>query len=104
MGSTCPQSLTKRLSPKRRLQRRQRPKSLQPPRRLRRRQKRPKNKCSDQRIKSKTSWCSYLLYSKKISDILKNDEKAQIHSILKNLLPSPIFNHVQLTKPPDLLE
>ena len=61
--------------------------------------------CTDQRVKSKTSWCSYLLYNRKISDTLKiKIEKAQIHSIPKNLLPSRIFKNVQMTKPPDFLD
>merc|ERR1711879_730253 len=58
-----------------------------------------------QRVKSKTSWCSYLLYNRKISEYLKiKIEKAQIHSILKNLLPSTIFKNVQMTIPPCLLD
>merc|ERR1712066_244333 len=61
--------------------------------------------CTDQRVKSKTSWCSYLLYNRKISDTLKiKIEKALIHSIPKNLLPSRIFKNVQMTKPPDFLD
>merc|ERR1711997_34775 len=99
-----PPLLTTKVSPKKRSRRqrqRQRP--------LRRLQKKPKKrsafKCPDQRVKSKTSWCFYQLYNKKTSDYLKKTrEKTQIHSILKNLLPSTIFNHVQMTKPPDLLE
>merc|ERR1712079_692878 len=58
-----------------------------------------------QRVKSKTSWCSYLLYNRKISEYLKiKIEKAQIHSILKNLSPSTIFKNVQMTIPPCLLD
>merc|ERR1712241_1162606 len=105
LESTCPQSPTTRSSPKKRLPRRlllrQRP--------LRRQQRKQKNKkafeCTDQRVKSKTSWCSYLLYNRKISDTLEiKIEKAQIHSIPKNLIPSRIFKNVQMTKPPDFLD
>merc|ERR1712008_344606 len=76
--SSCPQSPTKRLSPKKRLLRRLHLRLLLKLRPRRKKQKWPKNKSSkceilQATVKSKISWCFYPLCSKTSDHLLKKE-------------------------------
>merc|ERR1712241_262674 len=110
LESTCPQSPTTRSSPKKRLPRRLLLRQRPLKRRQRKQKKKPKSK---KHLNAQTNGSNpkhhgvlifYTTEKYQICTLKIKIEKAQIHSIPKNLLPSKIFKNVQMTKPPDFLD